>query len=58
LGVALDEPKDDDTIFSARELQLHVEKRIALFADNTVIDYVRSWFGEGFVVKPAYGGSC
>ena len=58
MGVALDEPKDGDTVFTAGNLKLHVEKRIELFADNTVVDYVRSWFGEGFVVKPAYGGTC
>jgi Fe-S cluster assembly iron-binding protein IscA len=56
--VALDEPKDNDTVFSANSLEVHVEKRLELFADNTVVDYASSWFGEGFVVKPAYGGSC
>jgi len=56
--VALDEPKDNDTVLTAESLEFHVEKKIELFADNTVVDYVHSWFGEGFVVKPAYGGSC
>jgi Fe-S cluster assembly iron-binding protein IscA len=58
LGVALDEPKDGDKVFSANSIEFHVAKRIELFADNTVVDYTRSWFGEGFVVKPAYGGTC
>jgi Fe-S cluster assembly iron-binding protein IscA len=56
--VALDEPRDDDSVFTANNLEFHVEERIVIFADNTVVDYARSWFGEGFVVKPAYGGTC
>lgn len=58
MGLALDEPTDDDEKLSVGELEILVERRAAAFADQSIIDYVDSVWGRGFSIRPTYGGGC
>ena len=58
MGLALDEPTDEDEKLSVGELEILVEPRAAAFADQSIIDYVDSVWGRGFSIRPIYGGGC
>ena len=58
MGLALDEPTDDDEKVDVEGLEILVERRAALFAAQSMIDYVDSLWGRGFSIRPTYGGGC
>jgi Fe-S cluster assembly iron-binding protein IscA len=39
-------------------VELHLEKRAAAFAAQSIVDYVDSAWGKGFTIRPAYGDCC
>jgi Fe-S cluster assembly iron-binding protein IscA len=58
LGLALEEPNDQDVVLTVEGIEVRVEKRAAGFADKSVVDYIDSVWGKGFTIKPAYGDCC
>jgi Fe-S cluster assembly iron-binding protein IscA len=58
LGLALDEPNDNDTKLNLNGIELVAEKKLKSFLEDQVIDFVNSGFREGFVISPEYGSSC
>ena len=58
MGLALEEPNDQDDLLSVDGIEVRVEKRAAGFADKSVVDYIDSVWGKGFTIRPAYGGDC
>jgi len=58
LGLALDEPNDKDERLSLEGLEVLVDKRALPYVEGSVVDYVQSFWGTGFTIRPAYGGIC
>ncbi len=58
MGLALEEPNDQDVVLAVDGIEVRVEKRAAGFADKSVVDYIDSVWGKGFTIKPAYGDCC
>jgi Fe-S cluster assembly iron-binding protein IscA len=58
LGLALDEPKEDDAHFQVDKLNFIVEKHLAKSWPEVHIDYRDSWMGKGFVVYAGSGAGC
>jgi Fe-S cluster assembly iron-binding protein IscA len=58
LGLALDEPTEQDNQMELNGVNLLAEKSLTSFLDGQVIDYVTSGGNEGFVVGPDMGSSC
>ena len=58
MGLALDEPSDDDEQMTVDGIEVLVERRAAPFAAQSLIDFVDSMWGRGFSIRPTYGGGC
>ena len=58
MGLALEEPDDQDEVLTVDGIEVRVEKRAAGFAARSVVDYVDSVWGRGFTIRPAYGDCC
>ena len=58
MGLALEEPDDQDEVLTVDGIEVRVEKRAAGFAAQSVVDYVDSVWGRGFTIRPAYGDCC
>ena len=58
MGLALDEPLEDDEEISVDGIEIRVERRAAPFAAQSLIDFVDSMWGRGFSIRPTYGGGC
>jgi Fe-S cluster assembly iron-binding protein IscA len=56
--LALDEPKEAEAVEQMGGLAFIVEAQVRPHIAGQVIDYVRSWRGEGFAIQPAAGGCC
>jgi Fe-S cluster assembly iron-binding protein IscA len=54
--LALDEPKDEERIERIDELEFLVEDHVRPYINGQILDFVRSWRGEGFAIRPAAGG--
>ena len=58
MGLALEEPDDQDEVLTVDGIEVRVEKRASGFAAQSVVDYVDSVWGRGFTIRPAYGDCC
>lgn len=58
MGLALDEPGENDNKINLNGIELLVEKAINSFMEDQVIDFVNSGMREGFVISAEYGSSC
>ncbi len=58
MGLALDEPKENEKATQVNGIDVLVSQDARKSADGLVIDYVNTPFGEGFDVRPAEGGAC
>ena len=58
LGLALDEPGENDNKMTLNGIELLAEKSLNSFLDGQVIDFVNSGMREGFVISPEFGSSC
>lgn len=58
MGLALDEPNEQDNKMELNGVQLLAEKSLSPFLDGQVIDYISSGGREGFTVGPDFGSSC
>lgn len=54
MGLALDEPSDNDERFEEGPLTFIMEKHLAEHFPEVQIDYRDSWAGKGFTVKTGY----
>lgn len=56
MGLALDEPKEDEKPVQINGLDVLIKEFDMKVMDGTVLDYVRQEHGEGFVIGG--GSSC
>ena len=58
MGMALDEPRDEDQKVSIKGVDFIYDKADENFMPDSVIDFQDSFLGKGFVVRSAVGGVC
>ena len=58
MGLALDEPKEAETVEKIAGLDFVVEAHVRPFIAGQSIDYSRNWRGEGYTIQPTTGGCC
>jgi Fe-S cluster assembly iron-binding protein IscA len=58
LGLALEEPNDQDERITVNGIEVSLEKRASAFAKDSVVDYRDSAWGQGFTIRPGNGGCC
>jgi Fe-S cluster assembly iron-binding protein IscA len=58
LGIALDEPTEEDEQISSNGIDIIFNKQDKNFFHHTTIDFESSFFGKGFVVRSANAGAC
>ena len=58
MGLALDEPADNDEQIIVDELKFVVEKGLAKNFSQLTIDYSDSWFAKGFTIKTGESSGC
>lgn len=60
LGMALDEPKDNDEVFNEGDFTYLVEKGLYELVKPIKVDYVDSYMGTGFEISSSLsvGGGC
>lgn len=58
MGLALDEPGENDERIEKEDLLFIVEKRITNNFSEIKVDFRASWFGKGFVVNAAGASFC
>lgn len=55
MGLALDEPAQDDKVFDIEPLRFVIAKEIADRLPEVKIDYSKTLFGKGFTVTTGLG---
>lgn len=58
LGLALDEPNDDDKVFELEQFKVVVNADELENIGNVEIDFRDSQWGSGFSVRATYGSTC
>ncbi|PLX93636.1 MAG: hypothetical protein C0621_07080 [Desulfuromonas sp.] len=58
MGLALDEPQDEDVQVEANEITLLMEAEVKPYAASQQLDYICNARGEGFTIAPATGENC
>jgi Fe-S cluster assembly iron-binding protein IscA len=53
LGLALDEPNENEDTIQVNGIDVLISDAVKPFADTNTIDYVNSPYGEGFIIAPA-----
>ena len=59
MGLALDEPRDNDEVVQAEGLKFVIDQADAPAMQGQggiVVDHRSGWWGEALTVAPAYGG--
>lgn len=56
MGLALDEPTENDEKYEEGKLTFLIEKKLAGSFPGIIIEYQDSWFGKGFVVNMTGAG--
>ena len=51
MGMALDEPDDDETPVKVNGIGVLVSEPVQPYVIGTTIDYIKEDYGEGFVLK-------
>ncbi len=57
MDMALEEPNDTLASLECRGLTFQYEKQLTPFVENSKIDYVKTFWGEGLVIR-SYSGGC
>jgi Fe-S cluster assembly iron-binding protein IscA len=57
MGLALDEPKDNEQTVRANGIDLLVAEMAMPFVEEATVDYVKDTYGEGFIITTA-GATC
>jgi Fe-S cluster assembly iron-binding protein IscA len=55
LGLALDEPKENEDIIQVNGIKLLISDEVKPIANLNKIDYISSAHGEGFIIVPKSG---
>jgi Fe-S cluster assembly iron-binding protein IscA len=58
LGLALDEPQENEKSLQINEVAVLIEERIRPFTVDQILDYIHSHEGQGFVFTRAAGEGC
>lgn len=58
MGMALDEPKDDEQPETVNGIGILMEDYTKILADGSTLDYVTLPEGEGFTITGPGSGSC
>ena len=58
MGIALDEPRENDRKVRVRGIHFIVAQCDEIHMRDSIIDFQESPPGEGFVVRPATSGFC
>lgn len=56
MGLALDEPRNDEVTTKVSSLDVLISDEVRIFADQSVLDYTNSWLGEGFTISSGRSG--
>ncbi len=57
-GIALDEQKENDVVYSTEELDFVAEEFVSEQYGAFTIDFTNSWRGKGFSIEAEGVGSC
>lgn len=57
MGLALDEPKANETPMKINGLDVLIGSEVKHFAEESVVDYVSSQWEEGFTIRSKYACS-
>jgi len=57
MDMALEEPNDTLASQECRGIPFQYEKQLTPFVENSKIDYVKTFWGEGLVIR-SYSGGC
>ena len=58
MGLALDEPQEGDEKYNVDGIDILVDIRAMPYAVESTVDYIDGMWGQGFTIRPAYGGAC
>jgi Fe-S cluster assembly iron-binding protein IscA len=58
LGLALDEPNDEDKVFDHTEFKLVVNAQELENIGDVEVDFRDSRWGSGFTVRSTFGSTC
>lgn len=58
MGVALDEPRENEQILPADGIDILVSDEVKPYASGSVLEWTTGFMGEGFVLRPASGHGC
>lgn len=58
MGMALDEPRENEDPVTVGSFEFLIADDVKPFASGQVLDWVKAFGGEGFVLQPESGSSC
>jgi Fe-S cluster assembly iron-binding protein IscA len=58
LGLALDEPGEDDSTLHLNGIEILAEKKLLPYLEGQLIDFINSRYETGFSISPEHGSSC
>jgi Fe-S cluster assembly iron-binding protein IscA len=58
LGLALDEPNENEKTIQVNSIDVSISDVVKVFVDGSTIDYVNSPYGEGFIIAIAGQAYC
>ncbi len=58
MGLALDEPKEDDDIMTVNEIPVVLRASERNYLEDSIVDFEKGAWGEGFVVRSGHASSC
>lgn len=56
MGLALDEPNDDEVLVQVNGLDVIIGEKVKGFAEGSLVDYTKSSYGEGFTIRNVNSG--
>ena len=58
MGLALDEPNENEDTIQVNGIDVLISDEVKPTANVNKIDYIKSPHGEGFIIAPKSGQSC
>jgi len=56
--VALDEPSENEKTVKVGEFEFLIGDEVKPYTTGNVLDWVKAYGGEGFVIRPESGATC
>ncbi|MBN2427763.1 MAG: hypothetical protein JXK94_05460 [Deltaproteobacteria bacterium] len=56
--MALDEPKNDEKVYTINEINLLIDDSVLPFTRENEIDFRMDSYGQGFSISPPAGSNC